>query len=141
MTKARASLPGPSRITSRKSYLSLQLQKLNNVLTIIDLHPSINNIRALLHLFFAIVAFEPVGPYREKIMINSIKAKRCNNCTGKGKFVGLGGVGTRNCVECKGIGYLTSEEKSLDLPKEPAPVVKRAYKRRAVVTDFIASEP
>jgi len=72
-----------------------------------------------------------------------LKATRCPNCKGQKTFQKIGGMGTRDCSQCKGIGYLTAEVKpeiatiaEIAEPQKP----KRAYKRKEVATDDVAAD-
>lgn len=48
---------------------------------------------------------------------------KCNNCNGKKKVLGLGGI-VKNCSECQGVGYTKAKEtcnkkrKNSDLEKD-----------------------
>jgi hypothetical protein len=78
-----------------------------------------------------------------------LKATRCPNCKGQKTFQKIGGMGTRDCSQCKGIGYLTAEvkEKKEEAKREenkdaaPAERIKRAYNRKPVsIIDDVAAD-
>ncbi len=53
--------------------------------------------------------------------------KRCKTCTGRKHFMGLGGVGKRDCTTCKGIGYVEVQAPQEIIEDKPT---KRAYTKR-----------
>ena len=57
-----------------------------------------------------------------------IKHKRCSNCLGRGHFEGMGHMGKRKCIPCKGVGYTEPQDVSSD--EEEKPLKKGNIKRK-----------